>query len=187
MLDYTPFLTVTSQPTNYHVTFRLCPCICTPSMGVKWAARMVRYQGRRHRCGRCGHGRTTFSLNLVFFNTRSKGTQVCSRMVPDWKVCTYTLVSNGVWLARLRTHVVRPEGFGDHIAFPSRSFGKSALVNRSFQVTIWVLMAPNSISEHANFKKFRGGGGGGGGACPQTPLDKCALHTKHPEPETVAS
>ena len=31
------------------------------------------------------------------------------------------------------------------------------------------------------------GHGGGGGACPQTPLDKCALHTKHPEPETVAS
>ena len=92
-----------------------------------------------------------------FLNTRSKGTQVCSRTVPDWKVRTYTLVSNGVWLARLRTHVVRSEGFGDHIAFPSRSFGKSAPVNRSFQVTIWVLMAPNSISEHANFKFFLGG------------------------------
>ena len=78
----------------------------------------------------------------------------------------------------VRTHVVRSEGFGDHIAFPSRSFSKSAPVNRSFQVTIWVLMSPNSISEHANFS---------GGACPQTPLDKCALHTKHPEPETVAS
>ena len=87
------------------------------------------------------------------------------------------------WIGKyVRTHVVRSEGFGDHIAFPSWSFGKSAPVNRSFQVTIWVLMAPNSISEHANFKIFRGGG-----ACPQTPLDKCALHTNHPEPEIVAS
>ena len=118
---------------------------------------------------------------LAQLNTRSKGTQVCSCTVPDWKVRTYTPVSNGVWLARLRTHVVRSEGFGNRIAFPSRSFGKSAPVNRSFQVTIWVLMAPNSISKHANFKKKSGG------ACPQTPLDKCALHTKHPEPETVAS
>ena len=62
----------------------------------------------------------------------------------------------------VRTHVVRSEGFGDHIAFPSRSFGKSAPVNRSFQVTIWVLMAPNSISEHANFP-------GGGGHAPRPP------------------
>ena len=55
---------------------------------------------------------------------------------------------------------IKCEGIGDlslepfqpkHIAFPSRSFGKSAPVNRSFQVTIWVLMAPDSISEHANF------------------------------------
>ena len=59
----------------------------------------------------------------------------------------------------VRTHVVRYEGSGDHIAFPSRSFDKSVPVNRLFQVTIWVLMAPNSISGHANFKFFLGGHG----------------------------
>ena len=64
---------------------------------------------------------------------------------------------------------IKPEGIGDHITFPSRSFGKSAPVNRSFQVTIWVLMAPDSISEHANFKNFLGGGGGGGGHAPRPP------------------
>ena len=61
---------------------------------------------------------------------------------------------------------IKPEGIGDlplepfqpkHIAFPSRSFGKSAPVNRSFPVAIWVLVDPDSISEHANFKNFLGG------------------------------
>ena len=83
---------------------------------------------------------------------------------------------NGVWLARLRTHVVRSEGF----PFSVLRY-KSAPVNRSFQVTIWVLMAPNSISEHVNFKNFLGG------HAPRPPLGKCAFHTKHPEPEIVAS
>ena len=32
-----------------------------------------------------------------------------------------------------------------------------------------------------NLQKFPGGG------MPQTPLDKCTLHTKHPEPEAVDS
>ena len=99
-------------------------------------------QGRRHRCGRCGHGRTTFSLNQFFF-------------LRGQRAHRFVLVR--YWIGKyVRTHVVRYEGFGDHLAFPSRSFGKSAPVNRSFQVTIWVLMAPNSISEHANFKKILG-------------------------------
>ena len=118
--------------------------------------------------------------------------------------CTYV---HGDILVRRRGYL-KPEDIGDlplhpiHIAFPSRSFGKSAAVNRSCQATwfnkfgwlhyditqdaarcftcckrmviIWVLMAPDLISKHANFKNFLGG------ACPQTPLDKCALHTIKP-------
>ena len=62
--------------------------------------------------------------------------QVCSRTVPDWKVRMYT--RGKIVMA------IKPEDIGDlplqpfqpkHIAFPSRSFGKSAPVNRSFQAT----------------------------------------------------
>jgi len=89
-------------------------------------------QGRSHRCGRCGHGRTTFRST----NARSKVTQVSfpygtQTRLPD---CIHT------WSIM----AVKPEDIGDlplepfqpmHIAFPSRSFRKSAPVNRSFQAT----------------------------------------------------
>jgi len=104
----------------------------SPSCQSKLKLLSMHVQGRSHRCGRCGHGRTTFRST----NARSKVTQVSfpygtQTRLPD---CIHT------WSIM----AVKPEDIGDlplepfqpmHIAFPSRSFRKSAPVNRSFQAT----------------------------------------------------
>ena len=134
-----------------------------------------------------------------FFKTRSKGTQVCSRTVPRLPglECTYVHGDILVW----HRGYLKFEDIGDlplepiqpnHIAFPSRSFGKSAAVNRSFQATWfnkfgwlhydvtqdcftcckkWLLFGFWWLQIQSQSMQISGG------AYPQTPLHKCALHT----------
>ena len=99
---------------------------------------------------------TSHLLHVLYAFAQARPTMPCISLVRGQTARRFVLVRYQIG-KYVRTHVVRSEGFGDHIAFPSRSFSKSAPVNRSFQVTIWVLIAPNSISEHANFKIFLGG------------------------------
>ena len=78
-------------------------------------------QGRSRRSGRYGHGRTIFSLNLTR-GQRARG------------LLSYGTQTTGVRHRgyQARRHTLEPFQL-KHIAFPSRPFGKSASVNRSFQ------------------------------------------------------
>ena len=86
-------------------------------------------QGRSHRCGRCGHGRTTFCVK----KKKKKGKRPRAKSyIPTCKSRSRSsMASSEDVIGDLPLQPFQPM----HIVFPSRTFGKSAPVSRSFQAT----------------------------------------------------